>query len=162
MAKKLIDSCCKFVVIQIIMVAVFLSVLKESKPIELQQTKQTDITVEEVYYYRNISEYRLTVCANSEKYVFTSRGNIQDYSVSKLSDIISVGDKLSIIYYEKDGVFADNNVIVDARTKTKTYRSFEKYNEGKQGLPLFISLAFAFCEIVVCGAFIFYIVIWKN
>lgn len=160
--KKLIRAVCIFIFIQILFVSIFCVLLRESKPIDLQNTKNIDITVDDVYYYRTISEYRLAVYSSSVKYVFTSRTTGDDYSVSKLHKSICVGDKLSIIYYEKDSAFGSNNIIVDARTVAKTYRSFEEYNKGKQGLPTLITVIFSIGELVACGVFGFYVFILKR
>ena len=163
MSKKFsITSVCKFILIQLVIVAIFVVVLDESKPIDLQQTRQINITIDDVHYYKTISEFRLVVCYNSKKYTFTSRATVGDYSVRKLYDTISVGDKLSVLYYEKDGIFAKNNIIVDARTETETYRSFENYVKGKRGLSSFVIVVFVISEVIVCGAFLFYIIIWKR
>lgn len=149
-----------FAIIQMVMVLFFIRTLSNSQPIDIQDTKQIDITVEDSYYFKIPSEYRLIVFSDSTKYLFESRATFEEYSVSKLYETISVGDRLSLIYYEADSALGKINIVVDARTETETYRSFEEYNRGKEGVPTAVVIIFSIIELTFCGIVILYI--WFN
>lgn len=158
--KGLMRALLIFALVQIAIIVLYTYMLNESKPIELERVKQIDITVEEICYKKVISEYRLDIYSDLKKYSFASRGTTKEYSNSELYEIISTGDLLTIVYYEKSSVFGTENRVVEARTKTETYRSFEEYNKGKNGLSVGVTVLFVMIEIVFWGIFAFYF--WTN
>lgn len=159
-SSKLIRTFFIFAFIQILIFLLFICMFGESKTIDLQKTKQLNITVDEIYITRVILEYRLVICSNSTKYLFTSRGTLEEYSVSDLYETISVGDQLSILYYEKNSILGRNNLVVDARTGTKIFRSFEKYNKGKEGLAVTVIIMFSIIELFFCV--VSFVYIWSK
>ena len=132
-----------------------------SQSINANDTKQVDIIVDDIYYFRVPRENLLVVVANSTKYFFTSRATFDDYSVSQLYNAISKGDRLSLIYYESDSIaFEKINVVVGARSEAQIYRTLEAYNQGKKGVPAVVIIIMSIIELVFAG--IVFIYIWLN
>ena len=155
--KRLICTLIIFVFVQLLIILCFVYILNKSKPIALSDTKQIDITVEDAHYFKVLSEFRLTVYSDSTKYLFASRGTFSEYSVGKLYETIAIGDRLALIYYETDSILGKINLVVDARTETEIYRSFEEYNRGKEGLAVVVTVMFSIIELAFCGVVILYI-----
>lgn len=70
--------------IQVLIVLLFLIMLNESKPVNLQKLNQETITVEAIKYEKVFSEYRLSAYCNSNQYIFTNLGSFAEYSDSAL------------------------------------------------------------------------------
>ena len=130
------------------------------QPISTQDTKQTDIIVEDIYLISIPKELWLVIIADSEKYVFGSHSIFDTYSLEELNKAISKGDKLSLMYYEEYVYFRKTNLVVDARTETENYRTLEEYNRGKQGVPVFVAILFSIIEIVFIG--IIFVYVWLK
>ena len=135
--------------------------VRGSQQIDINDTKHIDITVDDIYIIRVPKEDWLFIVADSTYYLFTSRATFEDYSVHELYNSIFEGDHLSLIYYESDSIlFKKVNTVVDARTETETYRTFEEYNRGKQGVPVFVVILFSIIEIIFVG--IIFVYVWIN
>lgn len=160
--KKIIRTLIVFTLIQVFIVFLFIRMLNESKPIDLQHTKQIDITVEEIMYERVISEYRFSICAGSAKYSFANSGAFSEYSSRELYESISVGDQISIIYYEKRNILNKSNWVADARTEAKVYRSFEEYNKHRQGVATIAIIIFSIIELLFIGIVSIYVILNKS
>ena len=145
-----------FILIQVIIVLLFLCLIQESQQIDINDTKQVEITVDGMRKYRLLNEYRLIVDADSVSYMFNSPSTSEEYSVAELYESISVGDRLLLIYYEDSFWFTDVNFVVDARTETEVYRSFEENNRAKEGLPTILLIVFAIIELIFLG------IVWIN
>ena len=158
--KKIVRVLSIVVFIQLMIILLFCRIWNESQTIDLKNTIQRNITVEEIYITRVISEYRLVIYSDSQKYLVASSTTAADYSVSKLYESISIGDELSIIYYEKNSIFNKNNIILDARSETETYRSYEEYKKGKMGLLFAVIIMFIVVELFFCG--IIFVFIWLE
>ena len=117
----------------------------ESKAIDIEETKQVDIIVKDLSVYYAMTEERLIVYSDTESFLFTSGYMYEDYSVNKLYKSLSKGDRISLTYYEANHFFKKTNVVVDAKTKTSIYRTFDEYNNGKDGLRTFVIIIF-FCN----------------
>ena len=136
-----------------------------SFPIDVKDTKQIDITVEDTYcvrsYGRHSRESWFVVVADSEKYWFEYHGSFDKYSVDQLYKSISKGDGLRLTYYETSYiVYGKVNVVVDARAEAEIYRSFESYNRARQGIPTLGVIIFSIIELVFVG--IVFVNIWLN
>lgn len=89
-----------FAMIQFVLILVFALALNESRAIDVQQMKQVSIRVEDISYDRSVSEYRFCIYSGTEKYVFPNLGAFSEYSNRELYNEISVGDSISLEYYE--------------------------------------------------------------
>lgn len=154
--KKLIRTLIILLVIQNLIVFLFIALYRSSKIIDFQTLKQTDITVEDTLYLPYRKNPQLYIYSNSQNYVFYSLGGYQEYNVHSLQESISKGDKLSVIYYETDSIiWGENNVIVDARTEDKIYRSLDKYYEAHKNSDIIVIIIFLVIELIFCGVVLF-------
>ena len=148
------------VLIQIVIIFTFVHMLIGSQQTNVSYTKQIDIIVDDIYYFRVPRENWLFVVSDSTRYLFMSRSTFEEYSVNELYESISKGNKLSLKYYEIYNILGKVNLVVDARSETETYRSIEEYNHGKQGLPVFVTIVFSIIELIF--VIIVFIYVWLN
>lgn len=158
--KKLLRTVILFALTQILIIFTLIYMLIVSQQISVNDTKQIDIIVDDVYYVRVPSENWLYVVSDSTKYLFKSRSTFEEYSVSELYESISKDDKLSLRYHETHSVLGKVNLVVEARSETESYRTIEEYNHGKQGVPVFVVIVFSIIEIVFAG--IVFVYFWIN
>ncbi len=158
--KKLLRTVIALVLIQLLIIFTFIHMLICSQLIGVNDTKQIEITVDDIYCVRVPREDWLFVVSDSTKYLFKSRPTFEERSVNELYESISKGDKLSLKYYEEYNIFWKANLVVDARTETKTYRTIEEYNRGKQGVSVCVFIIFSVIELVFIG--ILFLYIWLN
>ena len=151
-----------FIVVQVLIIASFSFLLIESRPVDLKDTKQLDIVVESIDYKRVISEYRMDIYSDSVRYSFNSRPTFSECSVSELYDKIKVGDRLSVIFFEKNSIFDKQNLIIDARAETGIYRSAEEYNNGKRTLMTVIIIVLCIVELLFFGVLALFVHINRN
>ncbi len=161
--KKLIRNVFISVLIQVLIIVSFVRLFNASQPVDISDTKQVEIIVEEVYYRtRTRFEDWLFVSDNSTKYILTNPGIFPEYTVSELYELISVGDRLSLRYYETFNILGKINLIVEACTETETYRTLEEYNKSKQGVDIAVIVIFSVFELLFCAGTFIYFVLEKN
>ena len=148
--------------IQLIIFLLFLCLLISSQQIDVNDTKQIDIIVDDIYYSRVSREYWLFIVSDSTKYLFKGRPTFEEYSVDELYESISRGSKLSLRYYETHSILGKVNLVVDARSETETYRSIEEYNQAKQGIPIVIFVLFSIIELLFVGIVFLYVYLNYN
>ena len=159
--KKSIKAILLLVLIQFLIIFSLVLLVRGSQQIDINDTKQIDITVDDIYIIRVPKEDWLFVVADSTYYLFTSQATFEDYSVHELYNSIFKGDRLSLVYYELDSIlFKRVNTVVDARTETDVYRTFEEYNRGKQGVHIFVVILYSIIELVFIGIVLVYV--WIN
>ena len=137
-------------------VLLFVCMLSQSHPVETQDIKQVDIIVDDVYYYRFISESRVRISCDSIQYTFNSPSTAEEYSCYELHKTISVGDRMTLHYYENNSLFGDRNIVVGAHSETETYRSIEAYSKGKEGVIVVVFVIFILIELVFIAIAILY------
>ncbi|MBP3923085.1 MAG: hypothetical protein J6D27_08970 [Ruminiclostridium sp.] len=160
--KQFVRGLIIFIVVQVLITVFFFFLLIECSPVDLKDMKQLDIVVESIDYKRVISEYRMDIYSDSVRYSFNSRSTISECSVSELYDKIKVGDRLSVIFYEKNSIFDKQNLIIDARVETEIYRSVEEYNNGKSTLKTVIIFVLCIVEILFLSILALFIYINRN
>ena len=163
MDKKQIKAFCKkqsvrgliiFIVVQVLIIASFSFLLIESRPVDLKDTKQLDIVVESIDYKRVISEYRMDIYSDSVRYSFNSRPTFSECSVSELYDKIKVGDRLSVIFFEKNSIFRRQKLSnAVRRTKEKTFRILGISNLRKVDAMMIESVLFPDLQAIRPGCF---------
>lgn len=122
----------KIVIIQLLILIGFYLMLYGTKPTPVESTEFASITVDDIRY-SNIGGPFLVVSSGSEKYIFSNSGYPDQYSVDQLSEIISVGDCLSIRYEQRFSIrFGIHNHIIDAYSDTHRLRSIEITNEARK------------------------------
>ena len=162
--KKLIRNIFIAALIQVLIIVSFVRLFNASQPVDISDTKQVEIIVEEVYYRtRTRLEDWLIVSDNSTKYILANPGIFPEYTVSELYELISVGDRLFLRYYETFNIFGKTNYfVVDARTETETYRTLEEYNNSKQGVDIAVIVIFSVFELLFCAGTFIYFALDKN
>ncbi len=158
--KRILRLVTVLALIQIVIVFTFEHMLIGSRQINVNDTKQIDIIVDDIYYFRIPRENWLFVVSDSTKYLFVSRSTLEEYSVNELYKFISEGHKLSLRYRETHNILGKVNLVVDARSETETYRSIEEYNHGKQGIPALVTIIFSIIELIFVGIVLMYV--WLN
>ena len=162
--KKIIRYILLFVLIQALIICVFIFLISDNQPININETKLVDVIVDDIYCFRVRGENWLCLVADSTKYLFFSRATFADYSVHELYTSISKGDRLSLRYYESNSgllkISKISNIVVDARSETEIYRTLEEYNRGIQGGTIGLIIIFLVVELIFVGVFVLYI--WWN
>lgn len=155
--KKLFRVLLALILLQSVTVFIFSHMLFESRQVNIRDTKEIDIIVDDFYRYRVSKEAKLVIVADGNEYLFNSRSSFAEYSVDELYNSISEGSCLSLIYYETYEISGRVNLVVDARSENEIYRTIEEYNRGKQGLPVFVVIIFFATEIVFVGIILLYV-----
>lgn len=146
--------------IQLVIIFTFVYMLSESQLVDINETKQINITVDDIYYYRKATENQLIIAADSEDYLFTGRSTSKECSVHDIYESISIGDRLSLTYYETYDMGERVNVVVAANDETDTYRTLEEYNRGREKVPIFVIVLYAIIELVFVG--VIFIYVWTD
>lgn len=151
------------IMIQVIVIFSFVLLWTSSRKIDIEDTKQTAVTVEDLFLIRAPGEDQLVVVADSTYYLFESRARSEERSVHELYDSISMGDRLALTYYVSGGILRKEvNRVIDARTETEIYRSFEAYNRGRQSVSVFVVILYAVIETVFVGIVFVYVWIHRD
>ena len=159
--KRSIRAILLLTLIQLVIVLLLVHFMNESRQININDTKQIDITVDDIYIIGSRRLKWLFVADDSTRYLFMSRPTLEERSIYELYDSISKGDELSLIYYESNHIiFGNVNVVVDARTETEVYRTFDEYNRSSQGLSTFVLIVFLIAEFIFIG--IAFVCVWLN
>ncbi len=141
------------VLVQMLLIAFLVNGITDSKPIKVEDTQQVTITVEKT---KNIGGSKgpkwFIVYSDSQKYYFDNFGIFGKYSNSELNEYISVGEKLTLTYYEKYHLFANRNWVVEAENETEVFRTLDEYNELNSGTGILVAIIVIFC--------IFEIIFW--
>ena len=130
----------KILLIQTIIVLIVIFLINYAKPVAKSELISSNIVISEIYYPFSGSKVgnQLYIWDNNKKYIFNS-GSISDYSSWELYNILSIGDKLNILYYEDN--ITSKNIILEAKSNETTYRSYENYYKGEKWvIPLMIPL----------------------
>ncbi len=137
-----------FALVQVGILLLFIGMFYQSKPIKQEDTRHILITVTDVAYERNFGEYKFYVFSDSDRYEFFETGAFSLYSNKELYEMIRTGDRISLIYVEKGGLFGKTNSVVDARTETETYRSLEQVNASFKKANIVIIVFFFIVELL--------------
>lgn len=137
------------VIVQVLLIAVFADTIAESRPINTEDTKQVTVTVEET---KRISGSKgpkwFIVYSDSDKYYFTEFGIFGKYSNRELEEQISVGDELTLTYFEHFHILKNRNLVVEASKENQVFRTLEEYNEQYSGVNIAAIIIFVILEIL--------------
>jgi hypothetical protein len=133
------------------------------KPVAIENTKQVDIIVEDFHvvgtYNARHHGRELIIESDSTEYRFGDRATLKEYSVLQISQTISVGDRLTVRYYERTGIWGTRNWVVDARSEMEVFRSWEEYNNGGFWATLIL---FCIIELLLVVTFFSFLGVNKN
>ncbi len=161
--KQTLCSLIIFALMQILIILVFSWLLYKSKPVDLENTKQITITVDNVRYQRGPTEYYFIIYSDSEKYLFSNYGRFGEYSNRELYESISIGDRLTLTYYNSSSLLHGNfNSVIEAQSNTEIYRSVEEYTKLTAGISTAVTIPFLIIELVFVGVLILYVLNSKN
>ena len=151
--KNIIKTYIPFLFVQLLFLLLFIRIFSISQPIDISETIQIDIVVEDIRWVDRFRDNEMAVVADSTEYFFKSRATPNEPSIHELYNTISKGDKLSLTYYESDRYLfrGKTNVVVSARTETETYRSLEEFNRGRQGTGSFVIALLSAVELLFIG-----------
>lgn len=142
--------------VELLIVFFFVLIWNGSRPLSEYTLEKTAIVVEDVHYVSGKDVSRLTVSADSRVYSFPKFSG-GEYSNSKLSEMIKVGDELFISYYTEDGLFQSTNWIVDASTQTKVLRTAEEYIKDQKVGRVVSTVMFIIIEMLYLSGSVFYL-----
>ena len=145
------------VVIQVIIILLFCKMINMSRTIDIKDTKQLTVTVDAIHYDHNGRlDNRVWIESNSQRYFFGRNATSNEYSVDEVFDSLSEGDQITIIFHEEDSIFGPQNWILDARTETEVFRTYEDYLKSKTNLIPAVCALFSFVELLfLSGVFFF-------
>lgn len=144
------------VVIQVIIILLFCEMLDASRTIDIKDTKQMSVTVDTIRFDRGILENKVCIESNSEQYIFGTNCTLNEYSVHEIFESISQGDQIMIIFYVEESIYGTQNRILDARTETEVFRSYDEYLKNKTNIIPVVCVLFSFVELLfVSGVFVF-------
>lgn len=147
--KRLLRTLLLLALIQIIIIILFVESMSDLQKIDIQDTVEVDITVDDIYIHGTQKTERLYVVADDTKYVFKSRSSFNEYSTMELSRSVSIGDQLSLRYFKSDKIFfPESNIVVGAESENEIYRTIEEYNNSKNGLAFWVILIFSVIELI--------------
>lgn len=160
--KKLIRFFTLCVLIEIIIILLISNTIASFRPLQIQDTKQIEIVVEDVYYdYGRVSS-RLVLTSGSEKYYIHNRSSKNEYSIRQLKEMIAIGDRLILNYCEERNLWGKYNSVVNAQTETEVFRTIDNFNnDQKIGSTIFI-IVLIFIELFFCLYVILYTFLNKN
>lgn len=137
------------VIVQVLMIVVFADTITESRPINIEDTKQVTVTVEGA---KRISGSRgpkwFIVYSDSDKYYFSEFGIFGKYSNRELEEQVSVGDELTLTYFEHFHFLKNRNLVVEASNENQVLRTLEEYNKQHSGVNVAAIIIFIILEIL--------------
>ncbi|MBQ8576070.1 MAG: hypothetical protein IJ447_08505 [Clostridia bacterium] len=145
------------VLVQMLLVVFLVNGIIDSQPIKPEETQQATIIVEKKKYSSRPDWF--IVYSDSQKYYFNNFGVFGNYANSELNDSISVGEKLTLTYFEDYHLFANRNWVVDARSETEVFRTLDEYNEMHSGGDIAVIIIFCIFEIIFWLFFIPFILL---
>ena len=153
-----------FVIMLLVQIAIIcLWVIATEKPIDWNETKTIDVTVDDTVYcsgYKRHSTYY--VVSDGERYHFPNCGIFGKYPHSKLNKAIHIGDRLTITYYEDTVLFEKRNFVVAASSDTEAYITKEDYYNGYKGKPIISNVILSIVEVLFVGYVFLYISLHKE
>ena len=160
--KRLIRCIFVFILIQVFIVLLFLRLFGNGQPVKIEETKQADIIVEDIYLVSFPKDHWLVILADSGKYKFDNHPMFDKYSLEELKEFISKGDKLKLMYSEEYSIFGKVNLIADMRSETEIYRTIEENNLAFRGVPTIIVILFSVIELIFVGVVLLYFWCQQN
>ena len=144
--KKLIKTVLIFILVQTAIVWIIACTVHNSRHIDIKDTKQIEITVDDAWYISGHRSSKFVVSSNSVKYYFDKNNSDINYSHYELHKSISVGDRLTITYTDDMWkLYGKKKWVLEAKSGNKVYRSLDEHNRiNKRWLPLGI----VFCSII--------------
>ena len=147
-----------FVWAQILLIIGFLYLLNESLPVDISDTEQIAIIIDDIEVVKSRYSDQLVVYSNSIKYIFPKRTILDnELTNGELSEMLRIQDQLQITYYERFSVFGKKNMIIAAQSENEIYRSYENYcSIARSGIVPTV-VVFSILEIILCGAAIVFV-----
>jgi hypothetical protein len=158
--KEQIRNAVVSIMIQLLIILAFIRMLALSRPVDISDTREIDITVDNTYHTKFLKDYMLIIESSLGRYTIYNNSRADRYSVDELYKIIKIGDSLSLSYYESFGILGKTNCVIEARSADDVYRSYDEYYNAKQGVDIFVIILFAIVELIFAG--IVFINVWIN
>lgn len=115
------------------------------------------VTVDAIRYEHNFRiESRVWIKSNSQQYFFGSPHTSNEYAAHEIFESLSEGDEITIFFYEENSISGPRNRIIDARTDTEVFRTYEDYLKSKTNVIPVVCVLCAFIELLfLSGVFSF-------
>lgn len=147
---------------KLLIIQLFLTALIGLRPIKLEDTKQIDIVVEDIYIDRFRSQ-RMVLFSDSEAYIINNRSSKDEYSISQLEELIFIGSELSLNYCEERYIWGEKyNLIVNAQTEEEVYRSINSFNENSKNGSQTLLIILIISDLFFCFGIILHTIDNKN
>lgn len=160
--KKSISFFVMCALIEIIIILLVSNAIASFCPLQIQDTKQIEIVVEDVFYdYGRVSS-RLVLTSGSEKYYIHNRSSEEEYSIRQLKEMITIGDRLILNYCEERNLWGKYNSVVNAQTETEVFRSIDNFNNDQKIGSIILIIVLIFIELFLCLYVILYTFLNKN
>lgn len=137
--------------LQVLFICFLVNGINDSKTIKPEDTQQVTIVVEETKHFESAGGRGpdwFIVYSDSQKFYFNNFGFFAQYSNSQLDESISVGEKLTLTYFEKYHLFANRNFVVDARSESEVFRTLDEYNKNFSYSDVAAIIIFCILEII--------------
>ena len=155
----------RLIFLQVLIVIIYILAFNESRLPKYSEIKNVNVIVEQTNYRRSFSEYKFDIYSNGVKYTFYNSGKTSlQYSNYQLYKTISIGEAISLSYYEKTSVFGKNNFVLSAHSETRKYRNLEDYYKSIKGISTIITILFVIIEVLYIGVVVicFFMMCGKN
>jgi len=141
------------IILQILLICFIGKCILEALPVDIEDTKKIEIIVEDIEF-ENRSSSMLIVISDSEKYRLPS---IDDSAASTMvPDLISIGDKITVTYYEPRYFWTDyNRVVAYEKADPDVSYSYDKYSDDCTMSLIVTPIIFLFFESGIVAGFIF-------
>ena len=153
--KERIKNIVAFAIIQLLIFFVFLFAFKNTFPLDIEDTTQVVIKVEQKVIGTAGKHAPKLVLISTDGKRYTFVGNPSEdpsLSVRELRNLIDVGDEISLLYHK----YGFRNDIVEAISGQNVYRTLEEYNESKQTMPTVI------CFVLLESIYLFMLYIYIH
>lgn len=159
-------NCIKFIIIavlvQILILTVYLVPLFKTLPPPIEEAKHITVLVDKFeigeHWANRHKNSNYIIYANSTQYRIRKDGIL----VSLGKDSIKPGDKLSLIYFEDQGVFRNKNFAIDVRSESEVFVSSQEYYDTLPKTIAGWSGIIGFFELIFIGIVVMYFIEHKN
>lgn len=157
--KKTAKQVSVFLVIQILILAVFGIIYILDTPFDPSELKHGTITVDRVDYAHRLVEGSVcSLYSGDTEYRFARLPLGEgEYSLYELYKSIQPGDTVSIIYEERSALLGTMNVILDARSGETVYRSLSYYTRFSDNNTLVGWIIFIIVELLWLIVFVIFL-----
>ena len=144
----------KIAIVQALLLLLFLPTLINAAGPGPEKLQTSEVTVQSVgIYYVTKTGKHLLISDGETTYRVPSRHSSNEVGASQMKDKLSVGDKITLTYYQSYHWFQPEYRVVGAHTETDVFRTVDEYYRSmKTGLIItwIVFVVFECCLISIC------------